>query len=400
MTVPKSIAIAAACCVSTQLPVSGVENVFITDVPDYAWYAGCFGTASGNLMGYWDRHGFPNFYTGPTNGGLAPLDNYGDDVGIESMWVSKAGFDGRPADQPGHADDYWLYLDQFNYSYESAAPDPYVTAGRAEHAPDSICDFMGSSQNKWTDLDGECSGNIDAFSFNFWDKQGSRRANFAPPSQNGTPVRDIQSGWRDWTKFRGHQADVFSQLADFNPHVPVGTGFTFADLKTEIDAGYPVMLFLQNADEFSRALPGMANANPHVHGMIAYGYYVTDDGVNRVRYRTSWGSGDNAFAIWGPDSFEAALSLRGVIGYHPLPQIKSVTSEGNSLKITWDGPTSTVNVNGTLTPAHRYFLEKSDSLNSGSFTAVTEASTSLEATIPNTGDGREFYRVRLVNSPQ
>src|ERR1051325_11116601 len=112
----------------------GTENVGIVDVPDYSWFAGCFGTASGNLMGYWDRHGFPNFYTGPTGGGLAPLNNYGGNVGIESLWVSKAGFDGRPADQPGHADDYWLYLDQVNYSYESTVPDPYVTAGRAEHA--------------------------------------------------------------------------------------------------------------------------------------------------------------------------------------------------------------------------------------------------------------------------
>ena len=50
------------------------ENVYLTGVPDYDWEFGCFGTATGNLMGYWDRHGLPDFYLGPTGGGLAPLD--------------------------------------------------------------------------------------------------------------------------------------------------------------------------------------------------------------------------------------------------------------------------------------------------------------------------------------
>ena len=69
------------------------ENVMLTEVPDYTWYAGCFGTASGNLMGYWDRHGFPNLYTGPTAGGVAPLTSDGSNEGIRSMWATKAGFD-------------------------------------------------------------------------------------------------------------------------------------------------------------------------------------------------------------------------------------------------------------------------------------------------------------------
>jgi hypothetical protein len=400
MSLSKTVRFASCFCFAAQLPLFAAENIQIVDVPDYAWYAGCFGTAAGNLMGYWDRHGFPNFYAGPTNGGLAPLDNYGPNLGIESMWVSKAGFDGRPANQPGHAEDYWQYLDEVNYSYESTATDPYLVAGRAEHAADCLCDFMGSSQNKWADLDGECGGNIDAFSFNFWDKQGAKRVNFTPPLQDGIPIRDIQSGWRAWTEYRGNHADVFSQLADFNPETPAGTGFSFEDLKTEIDAGYPVMLFLQNPGEFSRSLPGMPRANPHVHGMLAYGYYEGDDGINRVRYRTSWGSGDLSFAAWGPEVFEANISLRGVIGYHPLPQIKSVTPDGANLKIKWDGPSSTIDRNGTLTAAHWYVIEKSDSLDPENFSAVSDVTTNLEASVPDPGEAHAFYRVRLTNSPQ
>src|SRR5688572_179370 len=111
---------------------SAAVNVSLSGVPDYSWHAGCFGTAAGNLIGYWDRHGFPNMYAGPTAGGVAPLNSVGANVGIRSLWASQAGFDGRPANQPGHIDDYWAFFG-ITQSYESTAPDPYVTLGRAEH---------------------------------------------------------------------------------------------------------------------------------------------------------------------------------------------------------------------------------------------------------------------------
>lgn len=392
----KAILIAAGCAV---LPALAGQKVRILDTPDYTWHAGCFGTASGNLMGYWDRHGFPNFYTGPTGGGVAPLDSFGANEGITSMWASQAGWDGRPVDQFGHLDDYWDNFDRLNLfaGYESAATDPYITAGRAEHSPDSICDFMGSSKNSWTNLDGECDGNINAFSFNFWDKQGARRINFTPPNN----IPDIQSGWRAWTEWRGNKANVFSQLADFNPEKPAGAGFTFEDLKAEIDAGYPVMLFLQNPNNYSRSVPGMARANPLVHGMLAYGYWELDDGTRMVWYRTSWASGPESRARWSAAAFEIGLSLRGVVGYHPLPQIKSVTPAANGLEVKWDGPSSTIrdDVSGVATPVHWYVVEKATALAADSFTAISDPSTNLNATIPAPTDPNTFYRVRLVDRP-
>jgi hypothetical protein len=386
------------------LPSSwAAENVIITDVPDYNWYAGCFGAASGNLMGYWDRHGMQNFYTGPANGGVAPLDSFGSHVGIRSLWASKAGFDGRPADKPGHIDDYWeFFFDENRYSYESTATDPYVIAGRPEHAPDCTGDFMGSSQNKWSDLDGECSGNIDAFSFNFWDKTGGKRINFAPPALNGLPVRDIQSGFRAWCQSRGYDSDVFSQMVDFNPTIPSGTGFTFADLKAEIDSGYPVMLFLQNPSPLSRNLPGMPRANPEVHGMLAYGYFVVDSGEQWVRYRTSWGSGDNSFALWGPQVWEAEMTLRGVVGFHPLPKITQIKQEEGKLTIGWDGPSSIVKdyVAGTTSAVHWYVIEKCDSLSPAAFAPISEPVSDLQTTIDNCCEAKAFFRVKLLEPQQ
>src|SRR5688572_2650836 len=92
------------CCVASDARAQ--RYVYILDVPDYDWHAGCFGTATGNLAGYWDRNGFPNFYTGLVGGGLAPLNSFGGNTGIQSLWASQAGQDGRPVSKPGHMDDY------------------------------------------------------------------------------------------------------------------------------------------------------------------------------------------------------------------------------------------------------------------------------------------------------
>lgn len=380
------------------------ENVMLDGVPDYTWYAGCFGTACGNLMGYWDRHGFPGFYTGPTAGGVAPLDNLGANVGIRSMWASKAGFDGRPASEFGHIDDYWqLYLNDDTDSYESTASDPYKAAGRKEHAPDCIGDFIGVSQKKWTNLNNECDGNIDAFSFVFWDKQGAKRANYVPRAANAEPIPDVPSGLRAWTKYRGSEASVISQLVDFNPE-SAGQGFTFNELKAEIDAGYPVLLFLQVHNELFRSLPGMPRANPRMHGMLAFGYYISADGDQYVRYKTSWGSsGVNTLSYWDGAPWQAGLPVRGVILFHPAPQIRSFKQISGGLILEWDGPSSVLVdlFSGTGKPANWYVVEKATQLDPPDFTPVGPATAELRMSIPGCcGDDHSgFYRVRLVSAP-
>ena len=43
-------------------------------------------------------------------------------------------------------------------------------------------------------------------------------------------------------------------------------------MQAEIDAGYPVLVFLQPYNELYRSLSGMPKANPEIHGMLIYGY--------------------------------------------------------------------------------------------------------------------------------
>jgi hypothetical protein len=383
-------------CVSA-LSVQADRDVYLLGTPDYTWYAGCFGTATGNLMGYWDRHGLADFYTGPTAGGVAPLDDFGPHHGIRSLWANRAGFDGRPANQFGHIDDYWWFYDDSGYSYEDPGPDPYVTAGRPEHPPDCIGDFIGLSQRKWVNMNGECDGNIDAFSFVYWDTNGNRRVNFTATTPTNTPAPDIQSGLRAWTQFRGFDADVFTQLADFNPQAPAGTGFTFEDVKREIDAGYPFMVFLQRYNQFHRSFDGMPRGNPEIHGMLVYGYQEFPE-FNAVRCRTSWGSGDEFIRPWTNTVWVLDLSVRGVIGYRPKPKLMHIQHSGAQITISWQGPSSQVRhaLANVTTPAHRYAIEKSSALEGAPWTTVGSIMTDLSTTVPADGDGMAFYRVKLL----
>ena len=388
-------------------PVVPDAEVQLTGVPDYTWYAGCFGTASGNLMGYWDRHGLLDFYTGPTAGGVAPMDNCGNNIGIRSMWASKAGLDGRPANQPGHIDDYWASYSislatcgaNDSYSYESTLDDPYKLANRPEHAADCIADFLGVNQKRWTNMNNECDGNIDAYSFVYWDTNGAKRVNFIPPAQGTNAGRDIPSGLREWTRYRGYDADVFSQLVDFNPNCPPGQGFTFGELRAEIDAGYPVLVFLQPYAQLYRSLSGMPKANPEIHGMLVYGYQAYAGFGTNVYCRTSWGSGDNITYNWSTTPWTGSLSVRGVIGYHPRPKIRSITVAGADVTIIWDGPASQLYdvINGTTTPTHTYQLERSTFLDASAFTPVGPPTTDLNITIHDCCDSTVFYRVQLLS---
>lgn len=374
--------LAATCTLAT-------TNVYLLDVPDYSWFYGCMGTASGNLMGYWDRHGFPDFYTGPVNGGVAPLNTSGENTNIISLWASKAGQDGRATNSPGHVNDYYQFY-EFPYFR-----DPYALAGRPEHAPDCLGDFIGLSQRKWTNMAGECDGNIDGFSFVFWDTNGARRVNYTPTNDLGESIRDVPSGLRAWTQFRGGESTVFSHLADFNTNKPAGTGFTFEDLKAEIDAGYPVLLFLQS-NQWARTVGGYTNVNPLIHSMLAYGYYITT--ANYVRYRTSWASGPNSMSLWGPQNWQAGLPLRGVIGYHPLPKIKAATlSPEGDMSLRWDGPASDVcdAILRTTNRVHGYVVQMSTSLDPPAFSPVSSVLLTNTFTVTNC-PSPAYFRVELV----
>jgi len=44
-----------------KIPISASGLGWISDVPAYERYLGCFPTAAGTVLGYLDNHGHPNF---------------------------------------------------------------------------------------------------------------------------------------------------------------------------------------------------------------------------------------------------------------------------------------------------------------------------------------------------
>ena len=49
--------------------------VTLSNVPAFDWSFGCSATSAAMAAGYYDNNGYPDMYTGPTNGGIMPMDN-------------------------------------------------------------------------------------------------------------------------------------------------------------------------------------------------------------------------------------------------------------------------------------------------------------------------------------
>jgi len=221
--------------------IAGVINS-LSNVPAFDWSYGCSATSAAMLCGYYDRHGYGNMYTGPTNSGVCPLDNsaWGYMAGEMPMSASHDGYDGRTT--KGHVDDYWSgYL---------STVDPYYNSVPqwAEHTPqDCLADFMGTSQyHNFGNVDGSTS-------FYFWGS-GSPFTEYYLLSSS---QRDGAQGVGMYAEYCGYTVNtLYTQLIPhaFDNYYGNTDGFTFDQFKAEIDAGYPVLIHVEG------------------HTMLGYGY--------------------------------------------------------------------------------------------------------------------------------
>jgi hypothetical protein len=239
--------------------------VMLSGVPTSEWTYGCSATAAGMIFGYYDRHGYSNMYTGPANGGVAPLTDLGS---MCSIIATKNGFDGRTT--AGHVDDYWI-------SYGSAGPDPWDKNGWAEHTWEGCtADYMGTNQWKWSFL-----GDEDNMNFNLdgatalWAYNGPWKLyDYVPPECFNLPQTALCHGMRLFAESCGYTVlENYTQKID----TLYRGGFSFKDYMEEIDAGCPVMIQLTG------------------HSMIGVGYdardktvYVHDTWDNEV-HSMLWG---------------------------------------------------------------------------------------------------------------
>jgi len=259
--------------------------VSLPDFPSFDWVFGCGAVAGAMIATYYDRNGYPNIYTGPTNGGLMPLTNASWGTwtdGNSDTWVSnplvasQIGVDGRTI--RGSIEDYWV-------SENSTADDPYITNGWAQHSwGTAIGDYMKTSQSAYGNADGE--------SQIFWYLSGNKyHCNDMSISNS---ENDLTYGMKDFYEARGYGVNTcFNQQTD---NVIEG-GFTLTEFQSEIDSGYPVIIFLKG------------------HFVVGYGY----DG-STIYIRDTWDSDpNNVYTMtWGGTYSDMAMRAVSVIHLDPF----------------------------------------------------------------------------------
>lgn len=236
-------------------------SVILPNTPAYDWSFGCSATAAAMMAGYYDNNDYPEVYTGPTNGGIAPLTNQvwgsvminGEERKLCPISATMDQLDGRTIF--GHVDDYWIV-------YGSNAPDPFI-GNWTEHAyGDCTGDYMKTNQYNY--------GNSDGSTLFYYYPDGS--------PYFGNEFNDGCYGLKLYFESRGYVVeDYFTQLIygyDGN-----NQGFSFSDYMNEIDAGNPVMIHVQG------------------HSMLGFGY---DDNNNTVYLHDTWDYADHQM-IWGSD---------------------------------------------------------------------------------------------------
>ena len=241
----------AAVLLPTPNPLAGTNT--LSNVPAWDWCYGCSATSAAMMVGYYDNGTYSNMYTGPTNGGVCPMNN-------ETAWASgeaplsatHQGFDGLAT--RGHVDDYWV-------SYGDPGPDPYVTNGWVEHTwGDCTGDYMGTNQAKY--------GNSDGGTTFFFYTNGDPLYDYTGMEPT---YKDGCHGMKAFVESRGYSiasSQAFTQFIYPNPLYPSNThGFTFDDFKSAIDDGQPVMIQVQG------------------HSMVGFGY---DDTGQSVYLRNTW----------------------------------------------------------------------------------------------------------------
>lgn len=262
-------------------------------VPAYDWFYGCSATSAAMIAAYYDRNGYDNIYSGPTNGGVMPTDGsvwglFNDGYGVGGPYyqcpltASRNGLDGRTT--RGSIDDYWVYY----YAPYLTVPDPFIPGGWTEHTyGDAVGDYMRTGQSSYN--------NSDAMT-RFYEWSSSPAPLTCNELMDIYKIKDDGSvGRKQFYEARGYTVtDCYNVKTDNF----LAGGFTFTQYMAEIDAGRPVLINLVG------------------HSIVGIGY---DSATNTVYLNDTWDFSTHSMT-WGGSYagmlMEAAtivnLSLAGV----------------------------------------------------------------------------------------
>ena len=263
----------------------------LTYVPGYDWSFGCSATSAAMISGYYDNHNYINMYSGPTNNGVAPMDNSiwgtviinGETRSQCPLSATRQGVDGRVI--RGHVDDYWI-------QYGNCDNDPFIQNGWIEHTSGECTgDYMGTNQSDVQNCDGSTTF--------FFYTDGSPLYDYTGQEPG---LRDGCHGLRLLFESRGYTlVQNYSQyIYGYNGNT---SGFTFNQYKQEIDAGRPVLIQVNG------------------HTMVGYGY----DNPNIVYIHDTWDYSSHTMT-WGGSYAGLQHYGVGVFQLVPIPnQIPTVS---------------------------------------------------------------------------
>jgi hypothetical protein len=312
---------------STIMSVYPQSAVILNNVPTSRWTQGCSATSAGMLFGYYDRTGYPNMYTGPTNGGVCPLSELGQGkpgdpgypyAGSCSIIATAQGFDGRTT--RGHTDDYWI-------SYNSPGPDPWEGHWTEHTWEGCTADFLGTNQWKWDFLPWPSGDGVKDFNYDgstaVFAGGGSKLYDYIPPSGNGLPQTALCHGLRLFAESRGYTVITnYNQKTDNQ----VSGGFSFAEFQNEINNGYPVLIQVVG------------------HTMIGIGYNAP---TSTIYLHDTWDNSVHTMT-WGGSY--AGMQMLAMTVFHLAPINNPPIADANGPYTANEGSSVTFDASGSYDP--------------------------------------------------
>mgnify|MGYP002410368715 CR=1 FL=1 len=285
--------------------------VILNNVPAYDWSFGCSATSGAMMAGYYDNHGYPGIYTGPANGGIAPMNNSiwgtalinGEVRSLCHLSATRQGLDGRP--DRGHVDDFWIVSGSNN-------PDPYITNGWTPHPyADCTGDFMKTNQSAFNNSD------------------GSTIFTFYVDNSPFSAVSEGDGGYGLKLFFESKGCNVTRYFNQYIAgHGGNANGFTFEDYKDMIDMGMPVMIQVSG------------------HTMLGVGYDNTGNTVilhdtwDYLNHSMTWGGTYAGMQHYAVTVIEFPCPLREEVvedfGFFGYPACWSQSITGNLTNVRWN----------------------------------------------------------------
>lgn len=207
------------------------------------------------LIGYYDRNGYPDLYTGEIAGGICPItdqnwvDRWGNgSPGLVSFVASKKGIDGLTTN--GHIDDF--------YNYFGAEDDPFYGEREPHCSPgkgNCLADFMGTSQ--WYPDNLQLADGASAY-----DDPNIIQTEM----MSSTVFGDAAYGIKLFIESKGYTVDSYGNAFAREEKI-CPSDILFSDYQTEIDNKRPVIIHLKG------------------HSMLGIGYNPT---LNKIFFHDTW----------------------------------------------------------------------------------------------------------------